>query len=230
MKNKMKETVNRRKWAVITGLSLVLMTIIAGAIMGGIYAPIFSLDFEEFSKTPLNEITWIIGLFGWVMILILDILVSWGLYRFYYEDHKKKAALTATFRIIYSIILFVGIVKLFNSVVALSVEDLYHSLISFQSIWQFGLIVFGFHLLTLAPLVCKKRTIQVVLSALLFVAGIGYVLSNTLDLFIQDYELIRAQVEAVFIVPMVVGEFGLAIWLLVKGGRKVTSKEKQFVS
>ena len=96
----------------------------------------------------------------------------------------------------------------------------YEYLQSFQSIWQFGLIIFGGHLLYLAPLVWEKGTLLKVISVTIFIAGIGYVVSNTLDLFIADYEQMRSSVEAVFILPMVLGELGLAIWLLAAGGKE----------
>ena len=59
-----------------------------------------------------------------------------------------------------------------------------------------------------------------VISILLLIAGIGYVFSNSLALLITDYKSIRDNVEAVFILPMILGELSFAIWMLAKGGKE----------
>lgn len=221
---------NQRQLALLTGVSLLVMTIVAGGIMGCIYSPIFDMEVSTFQlefeqwKTPL-----LLGIIGWVVILITDLIVSWTLFRYYQNKNFAKAVLMGSYRVVYSLILFIAIIQLIRaSFFAENVASTFALIKSFQSIWQFGLIIFGFHLLTLAPLVCERRTIRMVISAFLFIAGFGYLLSNTLDLFITDYETMRMKVEAAFILPMVLGELGLAIWLLVKGGKEITSTEKQY--
>lgn len=214
-----------RQAALMTGMSIVLMTIFAGITMGGVFVPLFEMDSAEFSVQASGLTNnFLFGIFGWIMILITDVLASWGLYRFYAVKNEKKARIMAALRLIYSAILLVGIVQLIRSFLMISGSSADYAnarelLFSFQAIWQFGLIIFGVHLLYLSRLVCEKRTIKQVIAILLFIAGIGYIGSNTADLFIDNYEQIRAQIEVYFILPMLLGEFSLAIWLLWKGGR-----------
>ena len=232
----MKNRMTLRKIAVITGLSMVVMTAVAGFTMGGIFTELFEMSKPEFTKEISNlKENFLHGILGWIAILISDVIVSWGVYRFYAEENQGKALVTGILRLIYSMILIVAIVQLIRSYFVLSGSSIdfnnaYTLLFSFQSIWQFGLIFFGLHLLYLARLVCKKRTIRQVIAAMLFLAGLGYVGSNIADLFIVDYEQIRPQVEMYFILPMVLGEFSLAIWLLVKGGRKTKAVKTQCAS
>lgn len=227
----MKNTINQRQLAIISGISIIVMTMVAALIMGGVYAEVFKMDLEQFKqqslalKTPL-----ILGAWGWIAILICDLVVSWSLYRYFLKKNQKKSMIMGALRLLYSFILMVGIVQLVRAVFINQPQDVYQLLHQFQTIWQMGLIVFGVHLIYLANLFCKKRTIQQVISILLFVAGIGYMISNIADLLIDDYETIRSKVEAVFILPMILGEFGLAIWMLAKGGKEVTFLEKQCVS
>lgn len=232
----MKTNTDQRQAAIITGLSLILMTVVAGITMGLVFAPIFEMDVQKFTADLTTvKSSFLFGVIAWVIILLLDLIVSWSLYKYFRSSNIRKAKVMGILRLIYSLILLVAILQLFRANAELKgsspdADRVYELIYSFQSIWQFGLIVFGFHLLTLASLVCKKKTIRQVISILLFVAGIGYIVSNTLDLFITDYEQMRAKVEAVFILPMMLGEFGLAVWLLVKGGREAISTEKQFAS
>ena len=229
----MKSTIDQRKTALTTGLALVLMTIVAGVVMAMLFAELFTLDAHQLAVKLDGGNQFAIGILGWVLILVLDVMVSWGLYMYYKEQNRTKAAWMGLLRLMYSVILAIGIVKLFLANAELSqtnpnYEMVHTNIQQFQAIWQFGLIIFGIHLLLLAPLVCKKKSILQFISALLFVAGIGYVLSNTADLFIGDYELYRTKVEAVFVLPMVLGEFGLALWLVIRGGKESISQAKQF--
>lgn len=209
-----------RKWATITGVSLVLMTFIAGAVMGIVFNPIFEMDESEF----VNNITdvrqsFFGGVLGWVAILMLDFIVSWSLYKLYQQKNNHKALLMGIFRGIYSVVLLVGVVKLFavnTHISKYEYTNAFYDIMSFKSIWQLGLIIFGIHLLYLSNLVCEKKLINKILAAMLFIAGIGYMLSNTMSLFIENYEDIRFNVEVAFMLPMVLGEFGLALWLLIK--------------
>lgn len=227
----MKKLLNQRFNAVLSGVSIIVMAIAAGLAMGLVFAPVLKMDLESFTThLPEFKSSLLYGSVGWVVILICDLLATWGLFMYYYPKNNSKSLAMGAFRLIYSVILGVAIVQLIRALASSSVEESYSLIHSFEGIWQFGLIFFGVHLLYLARLVCEKRTIMRVFGGLLFIAGIGYFGSNIADLFIVDYEAMRPDVEAVFIIPMVFGEIGLAFWLLVKGGRGVTVQEPQCVS
>lgn len=219
------DKLDKRRAALITGVAIVVMTIVAGVIMSGVFIPLFEMNPSTFTETMIHQKTnYLFGVLGWIVIFIMDVLVSWGLYRYYLPTNKKRALKMGALRLIYSMILFIGIIQLTRSYIQLNkgltnFEDSRELLFSFRSVWQFGLIIFGFHLLYLAPLVCGNGAVKKIIATLLFLAGIGYVVSNTADLFITDYEQIRSQVEVYFILPMIFGEVGLAVWLLIKGGQ-----------
>lgn len=228
----MKSAINQRRYAQITGFSLIIMTIVAGLVMGLIFQPLFESNVEAIS----NDLELIssqigMGIIGWIIILILDLIVSYTLFKYFIAE--SKSLIMGALRFVYSIILLFAILQLIMLQMSESnAAEIFETLQFFQSIWQFGLIIFGVHLIVLSRLVCVKKDIRQVIAVLLFVAGMGYFLSNTADLFISNYEQIRSNVELIFILPMIFGEFGLAIWMTIKGGKvkDSTKIKKQFAS
>ncbi|CAG5080210.1 DUF4386 domain-containing protein [Parvicella tangerina] len=235
----MKAPQSKRKMAMLTGGSILMMALAAGVIMPLIFKPIFDAELDKVDQVlSVIKPYFLIGIIGWVVILITDLMVSWGLYKFYKSRENRKAEVMGGMRFLYSAGLALGIMQLIRAHLVLGEDNfdamqVYELVISFQSIWQFSLIIFGVHLLMLSPLVCEKKTFKQWISGVLFVAGIGYILSNMADLFITNYdELYREKVELAFILPMVLGEVLLAFWLLIKGGkeREITGQKQLVVS
>src|SRR5690606_38672507 len=112
----MKKTRNQRQFALLTGISLIAMTIIAGVLMGMIYAPIFAMDTPAFTKEFANlKAPLFIGAIGWMMILLCDIVVSWGLYKFYQDKNSSKSMVMGVLRMLYSLILLIAITQLIRA-------------------------------------------------------------------------------------------------------------------
>lgn len=93
------------------------------------------------------------------------------------------------------------------------------SLNAFNSIWSLGLIIFGLHLLIIAYLIIKSDFIPKFLGVLLFIASLSYVLIHSLHLFLPQYETTTMLIEKILSLPILVGELGFGIWLLIKGGK-----------
>lgn len=226
----MKIHISTQRIAFMTGFSLILMTVVAGMTMGLVFNDLLTTDLDEFKMALQGvETSFKWGLVGWFLILGLDLFVSWGVYRLYKEKNSSTAILSGTLRLVYSIILGIAIFQLVkvSSLMAHSEKNLliiFDALHNFYAIWHVGLIVFGLHLLFLAKLVCEKKVILRIISLFLLLAGIGYVLSNTAALWIENYEDIRMNVELVFILPMIFGELGWGLWLMIKGAPTANSK------
>ena len=77
-----------RKWGLITGNSLLIMALIAGFTYGYVHTSIYIPNDSELTAKLLQENIMIykMGIFAWVIIIILDIIVSLGLYKFYLDD------------------------------------------------------------------------------------------------------------------------------------------------
>lgn len=88
---------------------------------------------------------------------------------------------------------------------------------AFNDVWSIGLAVLGFHILVLGHLVFESGYIPKIFGVLLIIAFFGYLITSLANLLLPDYENYKTIIEWIFIIPMVVGEVGLAVWLLVKG-------------
>jgi hypothetical protein len=81
---------------------------------------------------------------------------------------------------------------------------------AFQSIWDIGLILFGFHLLVLGYLAFKSGYVPKWLGGFLVLAAVGYIVDGFGKILSPVYSLNLAQFTFV-------GEVLLIFWLLWKG-------------
>ena len=73
---------HRKKWLILTGSSIIVMAIAAGFAYGFVHANIYRAgDFELTAKLLHENITLFkFGILSWIVIFVLDIIVSIGLY------------------------------------------------------------------------------------------------------------------------------------------------------
>lgn len=216
---------NSRKVEMITGASLLLMAVLAMTSMGAMFNGLFSLHDGELSAfLHRHEVGFRLGILAWIGILILDVLVAWGFYVIYKGKNDQLSLLTGWFRLIYAAILGVAVAFLvlmlpvleMNSTDSLALGFL---LEGFQGTWSFGLIIFGLHLLGLGSLVIGTKILEKILGVLVLIAGVGYVFTNVLAIGWEGYEDFKASIEMVFMLPMILGEVGLGLYMLVWGNK-----------
>lgn len=171
-------------------------------------------------------------IFGWVIILIANIVVAWAFHIFLKPIHKSLSLLGAWLRLIYAAILGIAILNL-TFVLLLSKNTDYLSLFTidqlqahiilfleaFEFIWSIGLIIFGGHLMIVGYLAFRSDSIPKVISILLLLASMGYIVINLCNTFFSEYHGVISMLTFVFSVPMIVGELGFGIWLLFRGGK-----------
>jgi len=90
---------------------------------------------------------------------------------------------------------------------------------AFDASWGIALIVFGVHILLVGWLSWKSGYIPGIFGVLMMLSCFGYVFDNTAGLLAPDMGAARTVVMWIFIVPMVAGEVGLGLWLLIRGFR-----------
>ncbi|WP_209329774.1 DUF4386 domain-containing protein [Lunatimonas salinarum] len=216
---------SKRKYALLAGISLILMAVLAGYAYGFVYG---SLVFPEESQKTLDAIqssigTFQLGIAAWIGILILDILAAWALHIFLKEVQPRLSLITATIRIFYATVLGLAI---YHQIAVLSMLDgegaasqVMQKLKAFESIWSLGLIAFGLHLIGLGVLFWKAGFVPNFWGGLLIFAGICYSgIHLAKALFPEQINQI-VQVEKILSFPMALAEIGLAVWLFWKGGR-----------
>ena len=141
---------------------------------------------------------------GILIIIILDIIVALSLHILLKPVNKKIALIMSSFRIIYAVIFAIA---LYN------IPDIN----KFYSIWDIGLVFFGFHLFFLGYLVFNSEYIPKILGILLVIASFGYVIDSFGKFLLPDYKLTVSMFTFI-------GEVLFGIWLLFKG-RNISNNE-----
>ncbi|MDO6658638.1 DUF4386 domain-containing protein [Anaerobacillus sp. 1_MG-2023] len=223
----------QQKAAVFSGIALLVMIVAAVFAQGYVHS---SLVVDGDAATTLRNIQASQGLFrlevlGWLIIIIMDLIVSWGFYVFLKPFHPGYALLAGWLRFLYTAMLAIAVSHLLitNRVVQNSelgtssrvAQQAMDSITAFEAIWSFGLIIFGLHLIAVALVAMNTKKIPKVISILVVIAGFSYSIIHFMYNFVPQIENVIGLLELILMAPMVIGELGFGIWLLVKG-RKVT--------
>ncbi len=164
-----KEKVSLRKTALITGIALFMIGLCAAFSVGFVHS---NLIIEGDTAATLNAIKKSIllfraGIFGWLIILICNIVISWGLYVLLKPIDGSLSLLGGLFRLAYSAVLGTAILNLAFISILLS----HHPLLTypdtqlsfmmvlfvtgFEKMWAFGLVIFGIHLFVIGLIIIK---------------------------------------------------------------------------
>ncbi len=220
--------VSLSKSAIIAAIGLLAMAILAPianfSILKGLIVP------DNAAKTVSNIVAsegqFRIGICCFLIVSVLDIIVAWALYVFLTPVNKSLSLLTAWFRIVYATLLGVILIYLIHVLQLLSGADyltvfesdqlqaqVMLSLNTFTSGWEFGLIIFGVHLLLLGYLVFKAGYMRKILGILIILASLGYLIDGFGKLLSSHYNISISMFTFI-------GEVVLIFWLLIKG-RKI---------
>ncbi len=224
----------QQKAAFFSGIALLVMTVAAIFAQGYVHS---SLVVEGDAATTLKNIQASQGLFrlevlGWLIIIIMDLIVSWGFYLFLKPFHPGYALLAGGLRFLYTAILATAVSHLVvtNTIVQNPVggaaadrvaQQAMDAITTFETTWSFGLIIFGLHLIAVGLITWNTTKIPKVISFLVILAGFSYSHIHFIYHFIPQIENVTGLLELILMGPMVIGELGFGIWLLIKG-RKLT--------
>ncbi len=233
-------TENQRTAALISGIAILVMTI-AATIANDI--TIGKLVVEKNTTETLKNIlaskgTLNIGIYSWLIILVCDVVAAWGLYIFFKPVRKDLSLIAAWFRLIYAAMLAAAIFNLvyvhilIHPAMPLPEEslarlgrDVMFYLDAFNATWSVSLIVFGIHILLVGILVMKSKYVPKIFGIILIIAFIGYTLIHSSHLLFPEYKDAMRIVEWIFLFPML-GEVALGVCLLIKGMRKIETKDQ----
>lgn len=221
-----KQTENKfsnRKWAIILGLSILLMALTAGfavPALGGLF--VLGNTALTGALVTANFGRFVAAIAGWGTILLLDVLIGCGVIKYYKKEKPTMSVVAGGLRILYSLVLAVGIANLIKAALASSAASIYSGIAAFNLFWGLGLIVFGFHLIALGITYQNeggKKWVTIAIKSLLILAGVGYIIQYVGVLIVANPLVFSAAVEAIFIVPMIIGELSYGLWKLFKGGK-----------
>jgi len=222
-----------RKSALIAGISLIVMAFAAGFSFGYIHSSLVNpVDAEATVNNLLaSKALFQMEVFGWIIILICDIVVALALYFFFKNEDRELSFFAATARLVYSAILGFAIFYLIQILNLLGEnDDIAGSVMSkfdaFKAAWSYGLIIFGIHLFLLGLLALKSKFIRSFWGILLLFAGISYSFIHTSNFLFPEYESQLKTAEMILSLPMTVAEVGFAVWLIIRGGKPRTVFQK----
>lgn len=203
-----------RTAALIAGFALLAMTVIAAFAN---FAVIVNLDVPDdpiSTVANLEESADLVRLAaaGFIIIAILDVVIAWGLYIVLRRVNPSLSLLGGWLRLAYAAILAVAINSLLSALRAGAMDPTLGAffLESFNSLWQIGLVIFGFHLCVIGVLAWQSDFMHWLLGILLFIAGLGYIVDGFGTVLVADYSLDLAMFTFI-------GEVVLIFWLFIRG-------------
>jgi hypothetical protein len=211
-----------RRASLTAGIGTLLM--IPLAVFGNFVAVQGLLTQGDAEKTArdilASEGIFRLGIVSLFLVIVLDVVVAWALFRVFSPVSRTVSMLAAWFRIVFAgvflvaVVELVGVLRLLGDQPYLAVFDLrqLHALAllrinAFTDIWNAGLILFSFSLFTLGYLAYRSGFMPRILGVLLVVAGLGYLTDSLGSVLFQGYS---ATVGA-FTFP---GEPLLGLWLV----------------
>lgn len=213
-----------RDASLTAGIALLLMSVVA--IFGNVVVVDGLVTEGDAAQTAADitasAATFRLGIVSLIVVIALDVVVAWALYRVFSPVSSHLSMLAAIMRLVYSAVFMVAIGQLLG-VIRLLDDDANPSVLgadqvqvqamqgmtAFKDIWYVGQFLFGLHLLLIGYLAYRSGYIPRVLGALLVVAGLGYatdslgaVLSQGPWTDISSFTFL--------------GEFLLALWLVTR--------------
>ncbi len=170
-----------------------------------------------------------LGIASLVIVVALDVVVAWALYRVFSPVNRSLSMLAATLRLVYSGVFMVAIGQLLGVIRLLS-DDSNLGLLgadqlnaqamveitAFNDIWYVGQFLFGLHLLVIGYLAYRSGYVPRVLGVLLAISGLGYATDSLGAVLSQGS---WTDISAFTFI----GEFLLALWLVIRARRIAAS-------
>jgi hypothetical protein len=171
-----------------------------------------------------SEGTFRLAVAGLYVVVVLDIIAAWALFQFFTPVNDWLARLAAWLRVGFAVVFLVAISQLAAVPGMLSdagYRDAFGNkklqaqamvkLEAFDHTWMAAMLLFGAHLALLGYLAYRSGYVPRLIGVLLVISGVGYAFDTFSSVLSTD--------------PMVIstvtflGEFVLAVWLVVRGGR-----------
>ncbi len=171
-----------------------------------------------------------VGIAADLAMIIADIIVGLIFYVLLKPTNQALALLAALFRLAQATILGLNLLNLFIGLElvrpagvtdALAADQAQtFALLFFQAHgvgYALGLIFFGVYLFILGYLIVRSDIIPRLLGGLLMLAATGYLVDSFAQVLLINYSTYAPIFTYVVLLPALVAELSLALWLLVKG-------------
>ena len=206
----------------------------------GIFANFFVIESMVVADDPAATVNNIIngeslfriGLLSFFIMVICDVFLAWALYVILKSVDNLLSLLSGWLRLVNSTIFafalyhLMMILQLLNGAGYLDVftpgqlnAQVMLSLGAFNNIWLIGLVFFGLHLFILAHLIYYSGFIPKFIGVLLAIAAAGYLADSFAHFMLENYDDYKKIFMIIVVVPGIIGELSLTLWLLIKNSR-----------
>jgi hypothetical protein len=202
------------------------LALMAGLAVAGIGAIDRARSGASIDAIGAAEFGW--GVIALYVVVVLDVIVAWALWRVFRAERPGGAALAAAFRIAYAAA-FAGAIAFLadahriaaglDGTVALGTDGRDAAVLArlgaFDSAWSGALVVFAAHLVVIAWLLVRHGGVfSIIVGVLVLVAGAGYAADSVLRIVAPERTFGIAQFTFI-------GEIVLIAWLVVGGIRAI---------
>ncbi len=214
-----------RTASLVAGVALVVMAALSGfgvfVAVGGLVTP---GDATATARDVVaSEGMFRLGIASLLMVIALDVVVAWGLFRVFAHVDLGVSRLAAWLRLAYAGVFMVAVTELMGALrllgdhdyLAVFTADQRHAqallrINAFTDVFDAGLVLFGLHLIVVGCLALRSSYVPSLLGALLVIAGLGYLF----DSFAAALGGSTNVAAFTFL-----GEFLLALWLVIRRRR-----------
>jgi hypothetical protein len=219
--------VSRRKIALVAGIGLLLMALLAPfAYFGALGTLVVPADATAtFYNIVASEGLFRSGIAAFLVVIILDVVVAWALYVLLAPVNRVVAILTAWLRLAFAVVFASVLAGLLDAAQLVTdaarstvpAEQLHEqvasSITSFENGWTgIALAIFGVHLVGLGYMLFVSVNFPRFLGVLVIIAGGGYLFDSFATILVPDYSMSMATFAFV-------GEALLIFWLLWRAAR-----------
>ncbi len=187
-----------------------------------------------------NEGRFRLGIVCFLLVLILDIFIAWALYLLLSPVSTNLSLLTALFRLAYTIAEIGVVLYLVSALSIIASPEIYsalqngaESILAYHFLTGHGtgftvtLIFFGVHLLLLGYLIIRSSYLPTIIGALVMLAGLGYLIDGFGTVLIGDYDGEANLAMYIVVLPALIGEGALMLWLIIMGVNRKRWDEAQ---
>lgn len=200
---------NSRTTSWISGVSLLLVAVLAGAGNFGALGPLITSGDAAKTAAAISgaEPQFRLGVLCMLLAAVLDVVVAAALLHLLEPVNRMVAITAAWFRIAYAAIFVVAISQLALVPALLDSPELAMNAIdAYYTIWRIGLVLFAAHLLLVGYLAFRSGFVPRWLGILIAIAGIGYLVDGFGTIIVAAY------VPTISTVTFI-GEVALIGWL-----------------
>ncbi len=170
------------------------------------------------------------AILSFVVMVLIDAVLAIPFYLLLRKANRSLAMISSALRLVNVAIFAVALMDLISFLRLLGkpfqadevfvLRQVDHLTQSFDDTWMLGLIFFGVHLMIMGYLIIKSENFPSILGFLIQLAGLVYVIDSVASFSLQNYSDYSSFFEMMVVIPSVIGELSLCLYLLIKGIKK----------